>query len=189
MVTYLHIIDDILRVTGSCSHLFQATTTDMSVAVCKSALQSRRSDRKHFDTVVSTAKIFASEHDLNPEFSHQRRKIRRRYAASMEPLMHPVAHMKKSPTQQKMTCISICIYLRLILFWVIWQHAFVIPLCSWSGRWWLFLQAVCSIYAQMWKLLMLMIIIINNSRFLLDAEHWYISASCSRVVRYPVLQV
>jgi hypothetical protein len=84
MVTYLHIIDDILRVTGPCSRLFQATTTDLSVAVstvsnCKSALLSRRSDRKHFDTVVRTAKIFASEHDINPEFSNQRRKIRRRY--------------------------------------------------------------------------------------------------------------
>ena len=79
-------VGDILRVTGPCSRLFQATTTDLSVAAStvsnctKSALQSRRSDRKHFDTVVSTAKMFASEHDINPEFSHQRRKIRRRYA-------------------------------------------------------------------------------------------------------------
>jgi hypothetical protein len=86
MIANLHVIDDILGLTGPCSRLFQAIATDLSVAVstvntCKSTLQTRRSDRTYFDAIIRKAKIFAQAHDVDPHFSqHQRRKGRRRFA-------------------------------------------------------------------------------------------------------------
>ena len=49
LVLSLHIIQDILAVTGPCSRLFQAVSTDLSVAVitvkaCTSSFQAKRED-------------------------------------------------------------------------------------------------------------------------------------------------
>jgi len=82
----LHIIDDILSVTGPVSRIFQATSTDLAVAVntvnsCKSVLLERRSDRQNFDTTVEKAKLFAESHGIDPGIQQSsKRKIRRRYA-------------------------------------------------------------------------------------------------------------
>jgi len=61
MILALHVIDEILQVTGPCSRIFQATSTDLAIAVstierCKSTLQARRADRSHFETMCQRAR-------------------------------------------------------------------------------------------------------------------------------------
>lgn len=84
MIICLHIVDEILSITGPSSRIFQATSTDLAVVVstvslCKSTLHAKRSDRNDFNEVLERAKRFGASHGID-ETSGHRRKIRRRYA-------------------------------------------------------------------------------------------------------------
>ena len=112
MIIYLHIIDDILSITGPCSRVFQAISTDLAVAVntitsCKSSLLQKRSDRNHFDNILKKAKEFAKVHNINAAIIQQpKRKIRKRYAdGSLESPIHPESQdssQQKADAEQQM---------------------------------------------------------------------------------------
>lgn len=79
MILTLHVVDEILQVTGPCSRIFQAISTDLAIAVstierCKSTLQARRADRSHFETMCQRARQFAEMHGIDPVLTQQLRR-------------------------------------------------------------------------------------------------------------------
>ena len=106
MILALHVIDEILQVTGPCSRNFQATSTDLAIAVstierCKSTLQARRADRSHFETMCQRARQFAETHGIDPVLTQQvHRKKRRRYADGSSDA-RDVDHLEKSREMQQ----------------------------------------------------------------------------------------
>ena len=54
MIICLHIVDEILSITGPSSRIFQATSSNLAVVIstvslCKSSLHAKRSDRNDFN--------------------------------------------------------------------------------------------------------------------------------------------
>jgi hypothetical protein len=80
VILCLHIIEDVLVLTGPCSRIFQAVSTDLAVAVttvkmCKSSLQMKREDKSHFNQLLRKAKDFASKHGINPHRVNRGEKL------------------------------------------------------------------------------------------------------------------
>lgn len=105
MILTLHVIDEVVQVTGPCSRIFQATSADLAIAVstierCKSTSQARRADRGHFETVCQRARQFAEMHGIDPVLTQQlRRKKRRRYADGSSDARDD--HLEKSEETQQ----------------------------------------------------------------------------------------
>ena len=114
----MHVIDEILQVTGPCSRIFQATSTDLAIAVsiierCKSTLQARRADRSHFQSMCQRARQFAEMHGIDPVLAQQlRRKKRRRNAdGSSDPRDDHLEKSRETQQQEKEDDFYVNVYL------------------------------------------------------------------------------